>query len=328
MKRRDLLPLLAAATMPAVARAQPAGTPGDNWVPDRPVRLVVGFAPGGSTDTTARVVAQAITPALGQSVLVENRTGAGGNVASEYVARSAPDGYTLIMASMGTHAVNQALYRNLPFHVARDFSPVSLVVLSAGLLVVHPSLPVRSVAELIERAKANPGRLNCGTGGGGTSQHIAAVLFEQQAGVRFTQVAFRGGAPAMAELVSGRIDLIFAPVVEALQQVRSGQVRALGITRAERSTRLPEVPAIAEALPGYVFMSWLGVFAPAGAPAPAVARLSREIAAAVRQPAVRERLEGLGYDPVGSTAEEFATFQAAELPRVAELVRLSGASAE
>jgi tripartite-type tricarboxylate transporter receptor subunit TctC len=308
------------------ARAQPISTGG--WSPDRPVRLLVGFAPGGSTDTTARVVAQAITPGLGQSVLVENRTGAGGNVASEYVARSAPDGYTLVMGSLGTHATNQALYRNLPFHVVRDFAPVSLVALSSGLLVVHPSVPVRSVTELIARARANPGGLSCGTGGSGSSQHFAAALFEHQAGVRFTQVSYRGGAPAMADLLSGRIDLIFAPVVEAIQQVRSGQLRPLGITRRERSAQLPEVPAIGEELPGYVFTSWLGLFAPAGTPAPVVARLSREVALAARTPQMRERMEQLGYEPVGSTPEEFATFQAAELPRVAELVRLSGATVE
>ncbi len=332
MDRRSLLIGLAAAASLAPAsagRAQPIARPdGSDWSPERPIRLLVGFAPGGSTDTTARVVAQAITPGLGQSVLVENRTGAGGNVASEHVARSAPDGHTLVMGSMGTHAVNQALYRSLPFHVARDFAPVSLVALSSSLLVVHPSVPARSVAELIARAKANPGALNCGTGGSGTSQHFAASLFEHQAGVRFTQVAYRGGAPAMADLVSGRVDLVFAPVVESIQQVRAGQVRALGITRRERSAQLPEVPAIGEELPGYVFTSWLGVFAPAGTPAPVVARIAREIAAAVRTPQIRERMEQLGYEPVGSTPDAFADFQAAELPRVAELVRISGATVE
>jgi tripartite-type tricarboxylate transporter receptor subunit TctC len=289
---------------------------------------VVGFAPGGSTDTTARVVAQAIAPGLGQPVVVENRTGAAGNVATEHVARSAPDGHTLVVASMGSHATNAALYRDLPFDVARDFAPVSLVALSACLLVVHPSVPARDVAELVARAKAAPGALNCGIAGAGSSQHFAAALFEHRAGVRFTQVSYRGGAPAMADLVSGRLDLMFTPVVEAIQQVRSGQVRALGTTRAERSAQLPEVPAIAEALPGYAFTSWLGLFAPAGTPAPAVARIAREVAAALRTGPARERLEQLGYEPVGSTPEDFAAFFAAELPRVAELVRLSGASVD
>ncbi|MCB4824162.1 Bug family tripartite tricarboxylate transporter substrate binding protein [Roseicella aerolata] len=326
MHRRTLLPGLFApwaglSLLPIAAHAQ-------GWAPDRPVRMLVGFAAGGSTDTTARIVAQAITPALGQSVLVENRTGAGGNVASEVAARSAPDGYTLVMGSMGTHAVNQALFRTLPFHVAKDFAPVSLVALSHNLLVVHPALPAQSVTELVALAKARPGGLNAGTGGSGSSQHFAAALFEHQAGVRFTQVHYRGGAPAMADLVSGRVDLVFAPMVESIQQVRAGQVRALGISRAERSPYLPEVPTISEQVPGYVFRSWLGVFAPAGTPPAVVARLSQEIQAAMRVPAMRERMAELGYDAVGSTPEEFASFQQVEIARTAELVRISGATVE
>lgn len=319
MQRRSLALMLA---LPFAARAQ------GPWTPDRPIRLIVGFAPGGSTDVTARIVAQGISGGLGQSVLVENRTGAAGNLANEHVARSTPDGYSLVMGSMGTHATNQALYRNLGFHVVRDFAPVSLVALSACLLVVRANLPAQSVAELIARAKAAPSSLNCGIAGAGSSQHFAAALFEHQAGIRFTQVAYRGGAPAMADLVSGRLDVMFTPVVEAIEQVRSGQVRALGITRQARSAQLPDVPAVGEALPGYLFNSWLGVFAPAATPAPVVLRLSREIAAALATPAVKGRMEQLGYEVVGSTPEEFAAFQTAELPRVAELVRISGASVE
>lgn len=321
MHRRTLLPALAA--LPFAARAQGDGQP---WRPERPIRMLVGFSAGGSTDTTARVVAQAITPALGQSVVVENRTGAGGNIASEAAARATPDGYTLVMGSMGTHAVNQALFPALPFHVANDFAPVSLVALSHVLLVVHPSVQANNVAELVALAKARPNGLNCGTGGSGTSQHFAAVLFEQQAGVKFTQVAFRGGAPAILELMSGRIDLVFSPVVEALQQVRAGKLKALGISRTERSAQLPDVPTIAEAVPGYEFRSWLGVFAPAGTPAPVLGRLSSEIGTALQQPETREKMIQLGYEPVGSTAAEFAAFQAEELPRVTELVRVSGAT--
>ena len=321
IRRRGLLaglPLLPAAALPALGQGE--------WAPDRPIRMLVGFAAGGSTDTTARIVAQAISPGLGQQVVVENRTGAGGNVASEHVARSPADGYTLVMGSMGTHTANQALYKDLPFHVARDFSAVSLVALSYALLVVHPSVPVQNVAELIAYAKANPGKLNAGTGGGGTSQHFAAAVFEHVAGVRFTMVHYRGGAPAAADLVAGRVDLIFAPTVEVLEQVRSGKLRAIATSRPQPLEVLPQVPTIAAAVPGYEFRSWLGVFAPAGTPAPVVGRISREIAAAVRRPEVRSRLEELGYEPVGSTAEEFAAFQAAELPKMTEVVRISGAT--
>lgn len=318
MRRRSLM----LAALPCAAFAQ-----GD-WNPDRPIRLLVGFAPGGSTDTTARLVAQGISQGLGQQVLVENRTGAAGNLANEHVARSTPDGHTLVMGSMGTHATNAALYRNLGFDVIRDFAPVSLVALSACLLVVRADLPARDVAGLIAAGRATPGGLNCGIAGAGSSQHFAAALFEHQAGLRFTQVAYRGGAPAMADLVSGRLDVMFTPVVEAIEQARAGQVRALGITRQGRMAQLPEIPAVGEALPGYVFNSWLGVFAPAATPAPVVLRLSREVADALRQPALRARMEALGYEVVGSSPEEFAALQRAELPRVTELVRLSGATVE
>ncbi|WP_431270385.1 Bug family tripartite tricarboxylate transporter substrate binding protein [Dankookia sp. P2] len=323
MHRRTLLPGLAA--LPLLPRAAAA----QGWNPDRPLRMLVGFAAGGSTDTTARIVAQAITPALGQQVLVENRTGAGGNSGDR---GGGPCRAGRLHAGHGLDGhpctVNQSLYRSLPFHVARDFSAVSLVALSHSLLVVHPSVQARSVTELIALARTKPGGLNAGTGGLGSSQHFAAVLFEHETGVRFTQVHYRGGAPAMADLVSGRVDLIFAPVVESIQQVRAGQVRALGITRKERAPQLAEVPAITEQVPGFVFTSWLGVFAPAGTPAPAVARLSEAIQAAMRVPAMRDRMAELGYDAVGSTAEEFADFQRSEITRTAELVRISGATVE
>ncbi|MCI0754818.1 Bug family tripartite tricarboxylate transporter substrate binding protein [Teichococcus vastitatis] len=290
------------------------------------MRLIVGFAPGGSTDTAARVVAQAIAASLGQPVVVENRTGAAGNLATEHVARSAPDGHTLVVASLGSHATNAALYSDLPFDVVRDFAPVTLISLSACLLAVHPSVQARNVAELIALAKARPGALNCGIAGAGSSQHFAAVLFEQQADVRFTHVSYRGGAPAMTDLISGQIDVMFSPTAEVLQQLQAGQVRGLGVTRQDRSPRLPDMPAIAETLPGYQFNSWLGLFAPAGTPAPAIRRISDEVAAAMRRPEVRAQMEQFGYQPVGSTSEEFATFYAGELPRVKELVRISGAT--
>jgi tripartite-type tricarboxylate transporter receptor subunit TctC len=317
--RRGLLAAL--PLLPATAAAQ-----GSSWNPDRPIRMMVGFAAGGSTDTTARIIGQAISPGLGQQVVIENRTGAGGNVASEATARSAPDGYTLVMGSMGTHTANQALYKDLPFHVVNDFAAVSLVALSYALLVVHPSVPVKTVPELIAYAKANPGKLNAGTGGGGTSQHFAAAVFEHVAGVRFTMVHYRGGAPAAADLVAGRVDLIFAPTVEVLAMVRADKVRAIATSRPKPLDVLPDVPTLVSALPAYEFRSWLGVFAPAGTPTPVLNRLSSEIAAAVKRREVAEKLEALGYEPVGSSAEEFAAFQRAELPKMTEMVRLSGAA--
>ncbi len=324
MKRRGLLPALAA--LPVLPQAAAAQT--TEWTPDRPIRLIVGFAAGGSTDTTGRLMGQALTAAFGTPAVVENRVGAAGNIATEYVARSAPDGYTLVVASMGSQAVNAAIYRNLSFDPVRDFVPVSLFVTSSNMLVAHPSVPARNLAEFVAYARANPGRVNVGIAGSGSSQHFAAALFEHQAQVQFTHIVYRGGAPAMTDLVAGRVDIVFSPIVETVQQVRAGQVKALGISRPQRSPEFPDVPAIAEVVPGYQFASWLGAFAPAGTPPAAVSRLSRALAAGLRDPQIRERVVSLGYEPVGSTPEEFATFFAAEMPRVAELVRLSGARVE
>ncbi|HYF07529.1 MAG TPA: tripartite tricarboxylate transporter substrate binding protein [Acetobacteraceae bacterium] len=324
MNRRILLTALAAAASVSRVQAQPQSA---EWSPDRPIRLIVGFAPGGSTDITGRLIAQTLAN-IGQPALVENRVGAAGNIATEHVARSAPDGHTLVVASMGSQAVNAALYRSLPFDPVRDFVAVTLFVRSSNLLVVHPSVQARSVADLVAFARANPGRLNVGIAGAGSSQHFAAALFEHRADVRFTHIVYRGGAPAMTDLVAGRVDLVFSPVVETLQQFRAGQVRALGISREQRSPDFPDIPAIAETVPGYSFASWLGLFAPAGTPPAAVQRIAREVAAGLRDPQIRERVQALGYEPVGSTPEEFAAFFAAEMPRVAELVRLSGARVE
>jgi tripartite-type tricarboxylate transporter receptor subunit TctC len=327
MHRRPILASLAGLPLlPAASLAQTASPP--SWTPSRPVRFVVGFAPGGSTDTAARILAEALGGPLGQPVVVENRVGAAGNIGSEHVARSAPDGYTYVVASIGTHATNQFLYPDMGFDVVRDFSPVSLTLLNACVVVAHPATPYRTVAELIAHARAHPGKVNLGTAGPGSSQHFGAALFEQQAGVKFTHVPYRGGAPAIADLIGGRIDLVFSPIVEALAFVQGGQLRPLGVTRADASPSLPGVPPVGVALPGYVFNTWQGLFAPARTPAPVVAGMAAAVAAVLRQPATRSRLEQLGYQPVGSTPEDFATFQLAELEKVRDLVRLSGATAQ
>lgn len=326
MNRRSLLRALGATPLlpmlPAGAQTAPA------WRPDRPIRFIVGFAAGGSTDTTARIVANAIGGTLGQPVVVENRVGAAGNIGSEHVARSAPDGHTFVVASVGTHATNQFLYRNLPFHVVRDFTPVSLILVSAAVAVVRPNLPIRSIPELIAHARANPGALNIGTSGVGGTQHFAAALFEQRAGVRFTHVPYRGGAPAMADLVAGRLDLVFSPLAETMSFIQSGQVRPLGVTRTQSMPALPDIPPIADAVPGYAFNSWIGIFGPANLPAPIVRTMSDAIAAGVRQPEVNQRMVSLGYLPVGGVAEDMAALQRSDVTLMEELVRLTGASAD
>ncbi len=325
MNRRSLLRALGVAPLfPAL----PAFGQAAAWRPDRPVRFVVGFAAGGSTDTTARLLANALSAPLGQPVVVENRVGGAGNIGSEFVARSAPDGLTYVVASVGTHATNQFLYKSLPFHVANDFTPVSLVLVSAAVAVVRPSLPVNTVAELVAYAKANPGKINIGTSGVGGTQHFAAALFEQKAGVEFTHIPYRGGAPAMADLVAGRLDVIFSPMAEATPFITSGQVRAIGVSRNEAMPALPQVPPISATVPGYEFNSWIGIFGPARLPAPIVRSMSDALTAVIRSPEVNQRMLDLGYIPVGGDAEAMAALQRRDLALMEELVRITGASAD
>jgi len=312
--------LAGAAGGPARAQAR--------WTPDKPLRLVVPFTAGGSTDVSARLVAQALGERLGQTVVVDNKAGAAGNIGAEVVARAEPDGYTLLMATSSTNATNAALYRRLPFNPVRDFTPISQIAFIPNLLVVNPEVPVNSVAELIAYAKAKPGQLNYGSGGAGSSLHLAAAVFAQRAGLDMVHVPYRGGAPVAADLVSGKLQLSFSPLVEVLQQVRAGKLRALGVTTARRSPLLPDVPAIAEVIPGYEVALWNGIMGPAGLPAPVVVRLGSEIVAIVGSPDMRARLAEQGSDPVGSAPSEFAAFVVAEQPKWAELVRISGATVD
>lgn len=316
------LPLMLAGAVGRTSQAQA------RWTPDKPLRLVVPFAAGGSTDVSARLVADALGARLGQLVIVDNRAGAAGNIGAEVVARAEPDGYTLLMATSSTNATNAALYRKLSFNPVSDFTPISQIAFIPNLLVVNPEVPVKSVAELVAYAKAKPGQLNYGSGGAGSSLHLAAAVFAQRAGLDMVHVPYRGGAPVAADLVSGKIQLSFSPLVEVLQQVRAGKLRALGVTTARRSALLPDVPAIAEVISGYEVALWNGIVGPAGLPAPVVARLASEIVAIVASPEMRSRLAEQGSDPVGSSPQDFAAFVAAEQPKWAELVRISGATVD
>lgn len=321
MDRRSLLAAMAA--LPAApALAQP------RWAPDRPVKVVVPFAAGGSTDVTARLVAQALSDRLGQPFVVENRPGAGGNIAAEFVARSAPDGYTLFMASSGILAANQALYRTLPFDTLRDFAPITQIAFVPNLLVVNPSVAARSPADLIALARAQPGQVNYGSAGAGTSQHIAGALLAARANIQLTQVSYRGGAPAVTDLLGGRIQMIFSPLVEVIAHVQGGRLRPLAVTTTRRSALLPDVPTMAETIPGFEVALWNSLVAPTGTPAAAIARIAEESIAALRTPDMRARLAEQGSEPVGSTPAEFAAFIRAEIPKWTEMVRLSGATAE
>ena len=323
MHRRLLLLLAGTAAIPPLAaRAQAP------WAPERPVRLLVGFAAGGSTDVTARLVAAALSDRLGQPVVVENRPGAGGNIAAEAAARSAPDGHTLFMGVSGILAANPALYRNLPFDPLRDFAPVSQIAFIPNLVVVHPDLPVSDLAGFIAHAKANPGRVHYGSAGNGTSLHLAGALLAARAGLALVHVPYRGGAPATTDLLSGKIQMLASPLVEAVAHVQAGRLRPLAVTTARRSPLLPDVPTVAETIPGFEVALWNGLLAPAGTPAPAVARLAAETAAALRGEELRRKLAEQGSEPAPSTPEDFARFIRAEIPRWTEIVRLSGATAD
>ena len=322
-RRRLLLAAPSAALLPsAAARAQAA------WAPERSVRLLVGFAAGGSTDVTARLVAAALGERLGQPVVVENRPGAGGNIAAEAAARAAPDGHTLLMGVSGILAANPALYRNLPFDPVRDFAPVSQIAFIPNLVVVHPEVPAADLAGFSAHAKANPGRVHYGSAGNGTSLHLAGALLAARAGLALVHVPYRGGAPATTDLLSNKIQMLASPLVEAVAHVQAGRLRPLAVTTARRSPLLPDVPTVAETVPGFEVALWNGLLTPAGTPAPAIARLAAETAAALRGEELRRKLAEQGSEPAPSTPEEFARFIRAEIPRWTEIVRLSGATAD
>jgi tripartite-type tricarboxylate transporter receptor subunit TctC len=312
--------LVLAMGMTVAAQAETA------W-PTRPIKLIVGYAAGGSTDVTARIVGQAISERLGQPVIIENRPGAAGNLAADATAKADPDGYTLLMAS-STIAANPGLYKSLPFNVQTDFAPITVTAFIPNLLVVHPSVPADNLANFIAYLKANPGKLNFGSAGNGSSQHLSGELFNSLAGVKMVHVAYRGGAPAVNDLLGGQVQVIFAPLVEVIQQVRADKVRAIGITTAKRSPLLPDVPSIAETLPGYEVVLWNGLLAPAKTPPDVIARINRAAVDALRSADVKARLAEQGSEPVGNTPAEFRAFMDSELVKWRRLVEISGATVQ
>jgi tripartite-type tricarboxylate transporter receptor subunit TctC len=304
------------------------GAPAQTY-PDKPIRLVVPFPAGGTTDILARAVGQKLGEHLGQQVVVDNKPGAGGNIGSDIVAKSAPDGYTLVMGTVGTHAINASLYKKMPYDHIKDFVPVSLVALVPNILVVHPSVPANSVKELIAYAKANPGKLNFASSGNGTSIHLSGELFKTTAGVEMTHVPYKGSAPAVTDLLGGQVQLMFDNMPSALPHVKAGKLKALGVTTAKRFPAAPDIPAIAEAgVPGYEASSWFGVLAPAGTPKEIVNKLSSEIAKILQTPEIKERLLSQGAEPVGNTPDQFAAFIKAETAKWAKVVKESGATVD
>ena len=285
---------------------------GDDY-PGKPVKLIVPFAPGGSVDIVGRILAQQMGEDLKQSIVVENRAGAGGNIGFEALAKSAPDGYTLGMAS-STMAVNVSLYKSIGFDPLKDFAPISLVAMQPNVLMVNPELPVKTVAELIAYAKANPGKLNFASSGIGASQHLAGELFKSRTGVDMIHVPYKGGGPAIADVVAGRVQVMFETIPNSISYIQSGQLRALAVTVNERSAQLPNVPTMTEAgVQGYESRGWLGVMAPAGTPRPIIEKLVAAVPKAVATPAVNKRLVELGLEIKTSTPAEFSAFIATEV---------------
>ncbi len=297
--------------------------------PTRPIRFVVPFAPGGPTDILARAVGQKLTEAFGQTIVIENRGGAGGNIGAELVARSPADGYTMLMGATSTHAINPSLYHKLGFDPVKDFVPVSLVANTPSLLAVHPALPVRTIKDLIALAKARPGQLTYASAGNGSSNHLAGVLLSMMAGIDLVHVPYKGSGPALVDVISGQVPMMFNNTASVMPHVTAGKLRAVALASLERSALLPDIPTVAESgLPGFEVRSWHGVFVPAGTPRDVVNRLSTEIVRAVRAADVKSRLNAQGVELVGSSPEEFAEFVKKELAKWAKVVRQSGARAD
>lgn len=298
--------------------------------PNKPIRLIVPFGTGGSTDFVARIIGQKLSESWKQSVIIDNRAGSGGNIGTEMVARSAPDGYTLLMGSTGPNAVNATLYGALlPFDPIKSFTPIILASGSTSFLTVNLALPVYSVKDLIALAKSKPGELSFGSASNGTSPHIAGELFNSMAGVRMVHIPYKSSAPGLADMIGGRLQVFFPSGTNALGLIRAGKIRALAVTSRARSPLAPDLPTVAEAgIPGYEVVFWFGVMAPAGTPQPVVAKLNTEINEILKMPDVRERMNATGDTPLGGTPKEFAEIIKNDIARWGKIVKESGAKVD
>jgi tripartite-type tricarboxylate transporter receptor subunit TctC len=318
--------MLAAAVFAAGTALPATAAESTTTYPDRPIHLIVPFPAGGGADSLARLVMPKVSKALGQPIVIENKPGAGGNVGAEYVARATPDGYTLLYGTNGTHAINPSLYRDLRFDPVKDFIPVSRMTEIATMLIVNPQVPAKSVAELIQFARENPGRLNFGSAGNGTTSHLAGELFKTQAGIDVVHIPYRGGAMAMTDLIGGQVQMMIEVMPNAYPQAREGRVRGLAVATASRFPGAPELPTIAESgLPGFEASAWDGIFVPAGTPQAVVARLNGAIRQALEDPELVAALLARGARPTAGSPEAFARFVAASADRWASAVRSSGA---
>jgi len=323
-KLAALAAALALTAFASASRAQIAAA-----YPDKSVRLVVPFAAGGALDVVARIVGQKLTETWGRQIVIDNRLGAGGNIGAEFVAKAPPDGYTLLMSSVTTQAINMSLLAKPPYDFVRDYAPVALVASAPLALVIHASLPAKSVKEFIALAKAHPGELNYFSSGTGTGTHLAAVIFDQLAGVRTTHVPYKGGAQGLGDLLSGQVQFAMSTIGLVEPHVQTGRLRLLGVGSVKRYTRLPQIPTIAESgVKGYEAEQWYGVVGPAGTPAAIVNKLAAEIKTIVANPDVRERFYSQGIEPVYATPEEFAVYIKASVAKYAKVIKTLGLKVE
>jgi len=296
--------------------------------PDKTVSVVVPWAPGGTTDILARMLSESLTKTLGQTFIIENKPGASGNIGSNTVAKAKPDGYTLLVGSMSTHAMNGALFSKMPFHPVDDFTPIALIALVTNTMVINAAVPAKTVPDLIAYAKANPGKLNYASAGVGSTNHISAAMFEKAAGITMNHVPYKGGAPAVLDTVAGQTQVLFSAGTQTLPHVKSGKLNLVAVTEDKRAELLPNTPTVAETLPGYEMVVWYGVFGPKNLPADITAKLNAEINKTLAQPAVIEKMRGIGVEVVQSTPAGFAKTLQADTDRYTKLIKELNISAE
>ena len=306
--------LLAALALPLAAYAQA-------WPTKQSIKFVVVYPPGGASDVTARLIGAKLTESMGQSVVIENKPGANGIIAMEYVAKSAPDGYTLLMANLGPNAINPVVYKKLPYDAIKDYAAITLTSIVPQIVVVTPSLPVKSIADLIAYAKANPGKVTFASAGNGASNHLSGELLNTMGGIKMQHIPYKGDSPSIVDVMSGTVNVALPTAVAVMSHVKSGKLRAIAVTSSKRLPSLPDVPTVAETLPGFEAVSWGGVMAPAGTPPDIIAKLNTEINRIIRLPDVSEKLQALGAEIVGSTPEEFAAYVKSEIVKWGKVAR-------
>ncbi len=321
MRTVSVLCALALSVLPQLVSAQS--------YPDKPIKFIVPYPPGGALDTTARLLGKKLSETMAQAIIIENKAGAGGNIGADFVAKSAPDGYTILLGAVATHAINPSLYPNMPYDAQKDFVAITQIAATPNVLLVHPSVSARDVKSFIAFAKANPSKLNFGSGSNGSAGHLAGELFKAETGVQMTHVPYKGAGPALQALMANEVQVLFDNLANAMPQIKAGTVKALAVTTAQRSALARELPTIAEnGLAGFDISTWFGIFAPAGTPSAIQERLHREFTQALAAPEIREHMLALGAEPVGNKPAEFAAYIKTEAQKYAKVIKASGAKVD